>query len=422
MLTFISKGVVRDPSRSVFPVLVCFCGVFLSFVGICFIDGFMESFIDTTANFDTGHVKIVSRAYGDEMNARPIELSLKPGPGYLEELSKRYPGFSWTRRTLSGGIFDVPDENGETKAQSPAAIMAMDFLSRDSGTAADLGIPRALTAGTQILHGGEILISSRMAERLGVQVGQEVTIFSSTADGSSTSGNFRVCGFVSFGITQLDRGTVLMDISDSDYLLDMEEYAAEVLGFRNEGYDSSAIAAFRDEFNRSVEGTDPYRPRMFALEDQNNLRETVDITAMANAIITAIFVLLMTLVLWNAGLINGLRRYSEIGMRMAIGERRSHIVRTLLGEAFLSGLIGTVLAIACALPLTYYLQEVGVDYSEEFKNVTLMANSIMRAKLSVTAAVLAALPGLCSSLLGMYIACLGIYGRDTASLFKELET
>ena len=50
-----------------------------------------------------------------------------------------------------------------------------------------------------------------------------------------------------------------------------------------------------------------------------------------------IFVLSMSLVLWNAGLLGGLRRYTEFGTRLAIGEDYSHIYKTMIYESVLIG-------------------------------------------------------------------------------------
>ncbi|MFC1743698.1 ABC transporter permease [Candidatus Riflebacteria bacterium] len=422
MIPFIFKGIIRDKSRSIFPVLVACAGVFLCFLGICLMDGMMESMFHTTAHFDTGHVKIVSHAYAQEIDARPLELSMAVQGEFLHKLKEDYPGYHWTKRVVFGGLLDIPNKKGETRAQGPAAAFGMDFLSENSRTVKNLKLQESLRSGRLIQNPGEILVSHHLAKKLGIKPGESATFFCTTVEGGSTSGNFKVVGFVSFGISMLDRTSVLMDIKDADFLLDMEEYSAEILGFRRDGYHRTRCSKFSKAFNNKYRSDDPYRPHILALDEQNNLKSLLDMNDKVGFIIMGIFIFLMVLVLWNAGLINGLRRYSEIGVRLAIGERRRHIVSSILIESLMTGTIGSIIGIVLAIPAVYYLQEVGIDYSSEMENISIMMQSVMKAKFSFFSFWSSMIPGVFSSFVGMFIASLGIYDRDTSTLFKELET
>jgi putative ABC transport system permease protein len=61
-----------------------------------------------------------------------------------------------------------------------------------------------------------------------------------------------------------------------------------------------------------------------------------------SGIFVFIFMIAMAIVLWNAGLLGGLRRYGEMGLRMAIGEHKGHIYRSLLSESLVIGIVGSV--------------------------------------------------------------------------------
>ncbi|MCK5684044.1 FtsX-like permease family protein [bacterium] len=422
MISFIIKGILRDRSRSLFPVMICMCGVFLVFVGDCFMKGSVLDLIDSNANFDTGHVKIVSQAYFKEITSRPLELALETNTKFLESLKKDYPGYRWTRRVVFGGLLDMPDEKGETRSQAPVGAMAMDFLSKGSIEAQNINLKRSLKKGKLISNKNEILVSKKLAETLKIDLGQEATLFCSTVDGGSTGGNFKVVGIVKFGIAQLDKGTILMDVSDADYLLDMQAYSAEILGYRLKGFDIKVLDKFAADFNEKHMSKDEFRPHMITILDQNNLRKLFETTEVVLYILVGIFIFLMTLVLWNAGLISGIRRYTEVGVRLAIGEGRTHIVTSMLVESLITGLIGTFFGIIVALPLAYYFQEVGIDYSEMLNDVAVLMSGIMKAQISARSFIVSIIPGTFASFLGMGMACLGIYKRNTASLFKELET
>ena len=138
-------------------------------------------------------------------------------------------------------------------------------------------------------------------------------------------------------------------------------------------------------------------------------------------IIVTVFILAMSIVLWNTGLIGGLRRYGEIGVRLAIGEEKGHIYRSMIFEAVFIGIIGSFFGTLIGLGFAYWLQEVGIDIGDMMKNNKMMIPTVFRANITTPAYYLGFIPGLISVVLGTALSGIGIYKRKTAQLFKELE-
>jgi putative ABC transport system permease protein len=145
-----------------------------------------------------------------------------------------------------------------------------------------------------------------------------------------------------------------------------------------------------------------------------------DLVNAASALVIAIFITAMTVVLWNAGLMGSLRRYGEIGVRLAIGESKGAVYRSLLAEAFLVGLVGSAIGTIVGLGLSYYLQEVGFNISGMMPNATMVIDDVLRARIAPTSVFIGFLPGLLATFFGAAISGLGVYKRDTAMLAKEL--
>jgi putative ABC transport system permease protein len=78
---------------------------------------------------------------------------------------------------------------------------------------------------------GEILISADLAQKLGVSLGEQATLISSTMFGSMVIQNFTVVGTVRFGVQMMDRGFMIADVGDIQYALDMTDAAGEILGY-----------------------------------------------------------------------------------------------------------------------------------------------------------------------------------------------
>jgi putative ABC transport system permease protein len=147
----------------------------------------------------------------------------------------------------------------------------------------------------------------------------------------------------------------------------------------------------------------------------------LDYSNLMSSIFVFIFVLAMSIVLWNTGLLGGLRRYQEFGIRLALGESKGQIYRTLILEAVIIGIIGSILGTAIGLAGAFYLQIVGIDISGYMDNSTMLMPSVLRAKVTPVLFVIGFIPGLLAMVFGNMLSGIGIYKRETARLFKELE-
>jgi len=423
MIRFIFKGILRDKSRSLLPVIVVSIGVFLTVFMSGWIGGVFSDVINLNANFTTGHVKIMTRAYAENESQLPNDLALLDVEKLTNNLISEYPDIEWVKRIQFGGLLDVPDENGETRAQGPAAGKGIDMLSDYSKEIDRMNIRNSLVEGALPSKKGEALISNDFAEKFGVNIGDKVSIFGSTMNGSMMLKTFEVSGTISFGSAFLDRGAIIIDIADAQSALDMSDGASEILGyFREGGYDDEKADSVKTAFNSKYSFADnEFSPQMFKLRDQGGLDQYLAMADSMSAFMVFIFVLAMSIVLWNTGLLGGLRRYSEYGVRLALGEEKKHIYKTIIYEAILIGFIGSVLGTALGLAATYYLQENGLDFSSIMENVTMMMPVVYRAVVSPELFYIGFFPGLIAMTLGNALAGYAIYKRKTAQLFKELE-
>jgi putative ABC transport system permease protein len=285
-----------------------------------------------------------------------------------------------------------------------------------------MNITSSIVAGRLPATSGEILLSAQFAEKLGVVPGDRVTLLGSTMYGSMSVYNFILAGTVKFGSSILDRGAFIADITDVQVALDMNDAASEILGyFKNDLFDKDKAAAHVQQFMESSDAGDQLAPVMVSLRDQNGLAGMVDYMDIISAIFIAIFVGAMSLVLWNAGLLGGLRRYGEMGVRLAVGESKGHVYRSLVMESVLIGITGSVIGTAAGLALAYWLQNHGFDVSSFMKNASMMLPAVFKAEVTPQSFYIGFIPGLFATVIGTSLAGIGIYKRKTAQLFKELE-
>lgn len=423
MIRFLINGLFRDKSRSRLPIIVVATGVMLTVFMNAYITGFMGDTIEMNARFTHGHLKVMTRAYAENEGQLPNDLAMTEVTALKEELADCFPELDWAARIQFGGLVDVPDEKGETRSQGPAAGMGVDLLSPESREAGRLNITESIVRGRMVQHLGEALLAEQFSRKLGVDPGDEVTLIGSTMYGSMSIYNFIVAGTVSFGAEALDRGSIIVDIEDARHALDMEDAAGELVGLFDAGfYDDERAMEVAQAFNSAFEGNDDdFAPVMKTLTQQGSMGQLVKMLDVWSVYIIAVFIIAMALVLWNAGLLGGLRRYGEFGVRLAMGEEKSHLYRTLIYESVFIGIAGAIIGTAIGLFFAALVQKYGINISGMMEGSAMMYPSAIRTRITPADYYIGFIPGLFSTVVGAMLAGIGIYKRKTSQLFKELE-
>jgi len=424
MIQFLLKGLLRDRSRSLFPILITSSGVAITVLIFAWMGGLMNDMVETSARFSAGHLKVQTRALKEQRYPNVMELVLTDSKRIQEKLNSDYPRLTWKSRIQFGGLLDIPDKNGETEAQAPVVGMGVDLTSPDPSEIHNLNLNKALVKGALPQKSGDILLSDNLFEKLGLSLRQKVTLIGSDMNGSMVFYNFNISGTVRFGIKQMDRGAMIADIKDIRQALNMMDATTEILGFYKDGfYESQKAQGVKESFNQPyTSASDIFTPIMTTLEDQGDLGEMITYIDTIYSGILMIFIFIISIVLWNAGLMNGIRRYGEIGIRLAIGESKTHLYWSLIIEALMLGLISYILGTALGLIPAYYLQVHGVDMSAFMQNSNYIMSNVMRARITPVIFWIGVIPGIFAPFIGAAISGIGIFKRETAQLFKELDT
>jgi putative ABC transport system permease protein len=421
MIKFLLTGLLRDRQRSIVPIVIVALGVMLTIVFQSWILGIISDSIEYNARFATGHVKVMTTAYADNINQMPNDLALVGTDTLISSLKSRYPDIEWVERIHFAGLVDVPDTKGETSNQGPVVGFGIDMLSESGSEVNRMNIARSLRKGHMPEKPGEIIISDAFCEKLNIRPGDPVSLISTTMYGEMAIYNFILAGTAEFGTTALDRGTIFADIRDVRQALNMDNAAGEIMGYFRTGYYDDDLAkplvtSFNEQYNSP---TDEFSPMMMSLKQQGSMRVFVDFAGMLMAIVIFVFIFAMSIVLWNAGLLGGLRRYGEFGMRLAIGEEKNHVYKTMLIESLGIGIIGSVAGTFIGMGFAWYLQEYGIDIGM-MKNATIMMPTVFRGRITIETWYIGFIPGVLSTLIGTALSGIGIYKRQTAQLFKEL--
>lgn len=423
MFKFLLKGVFRDRHRWLFPTLIVTSAVGLLIFAFAFLEGFKNSYIRQSSRFSSGHLKVVSRAYAEMLDLKPYDLALLDVSDDLAAWKQEYPQLEWVERINFGALLDVPDETGETRVQGEVLGFAIDIFNSPAELKR-LQLESSLDQGNLPAKPGEILLSALAAEKMELKPGDTVTLMGSTVFGAMTMRNFTISGTVEFGVYTLDRSALVADIADISEMLDMSGASGEILCFFKDGeYNLREATKIADTFNAKYSDPgDEFSPQILRLNDQGNLGPILKMLDYSLLWMALGFSAVLAIVLWNAGMLNGIRRYGEFGLRLAIGESKRRVYGSLLTEAFIIGTVGGVLGAAIGTGISMYFNTKGMDMSIYNRSASMMTENYLYTSISPGSIIAGFVPAILSTVCGAALAGIAIFKRETSQLFKELET
>jgi putative ABC transport system permease protein len=288
----------------------------------------------------------------------------------------------------------------------------------------------SLVEGTLPKGFNEILMGIQLAEVLGVSVEQTVTLIGQSFDGGLVTDNYQIAGLVQFGIAAMDKKMVLVDLADAQNTFYMEDMVTDWLGYFPPSADFDRYEEVKQDMNeRLVDwmrsppkdwAKDDF-PIVLSIGDQQNIGAIMDKFWVIKGFVVGIFIFLMILVLWNAGILSGIHRYGEMGLRLAFGESHWKLIFNLGVEGLLIGVLGAITGSIFGAGFTWYLQEVGINMGDNFAQTGMMINDVVRARLTAGAVIQGIVPGIFASVAGTLVASMAIFNRSEANLFRELE-
>ena len=431
MIAFLVRGILRDKSRFLFPFSVVTIGVALVVALVGFMEGVFMGMIDMTAKLNAGHLRLVNKPFYDEEHLHPLDRALAAQKETSVWLKKNsMTNIKWAPRIRWGALIDVPNINGSTKSQTPVVGMALDLKSSNSLEIQRLQLKKSLIKGRLPKNLNEMLMGNSLAKDLDVALGQSVTVIGQSFDGGLVADNYQVVGLIRFGVTAMDKKMVLIDIADAQNTFYMENMVTDWLGFLPSSLSFNHYVKAKKIINFNLDTWKKNPPKDWAKDDQpialsildqQNMESMVKTFTIIKSSVVGIFTFLMVLVLWNAGVLSGIHRYGEMGLRLAFGESHWKLVLTLGIEGLFIGILGSMVGCFFGGTFAWYLQEFGLNMGDTFAKSGLMINDVVRARLTLDGFIQGIVPGIFSSVAGTLVASLTIFKRSEANLFRELE-
>jgi len=214
----------------------------------------------------------------------------------------------------------------------------------------------------------QVVMGDKLAATLGVEVGSQIVLLATAADGSMGNDVYTVAGLFHTGLDAMDRGLVFMPLSSLQELLRLAPGRIHEVGIKvrdiSTATATAATLATRLSKTFAVR-VSPWQELAPELADyvQFNLRVTF--------ILFFIFYLLAAMGIVNTMLMAIIERTRELGMLMAVGMRPVQVVGLIVTEAASLAGASLVLGGALAFPFLWYLQAHGLNLGSDGNAVSL---------------------------------------------------
>lgn len=236
----------------------------------------------------------------------------------------------------------------------------------------------------------EAVLGSGLARQLRVGTGDELVVFLEAADGSLGNELLRVVGTVRTGNTQVDRTTLYMHLEDAQVLgalhgevhevairtddltraLETATAVAEALDARRDpgSTDADTPGAARDAERAAPTDPDALVVRAWQ-EILPSIQQMLVIFRRSSWVAYLLVYLVAAVGVLNTQRMSALERRREFGVMMAIGMRPRRMLRTLVAETAVLGLVGALIGAAAGGLLSWYHATRGFD-------LTLLADEV----------------------------------------------
>jgi ABC-type lipoprotein release transport system permease subunit len=229
-----------------------------------------------------------------------------------------------------------------------------------------LGLDMQAEAGEGgLLHGIEpsaiagehpALVGAILARETGIEVGDELAVLGQAADGSMANDLVRVTGILDTPMEEIDRTGIVMPIETVQGIFALPDQAHEITIRGDDPEDAEALAARIEALDGFSElETLPWR--ILAPE----MAQAMGMMGAFSLVVLFIVFLAAAAGVANTMLMSTFERRRELGVLLALGTSPLRLVRMVLYEAVLLGLLGVTIGTLAGGGLILYFSHTGID-------------------------------------------------------------
>jgi len=331
------KNILYYKGRSITTFMLTFISAWLFIVYVALMDGSHKSMLENSLKVYQTPIQIYTKGYRDEGGVDYLIYDVEYIAKHLSKIPQvdfytpRYETFGllsndeYSSATMMVGIY--PDKEAQVTVLKKSLIQ---------GRYLDINDTNAIYMGKEL------------AQRLKLEIGQDVAFIGSGVDGSFASDIFRVVGLFKTGLFEFDSSAIFINKSYLDTLLYSENIASYIAINVN---DLSSVQkvnkAITHDLNSSYESLS-YHTLM------KDMIDMLKLDSIFGYISIGLFFVVIFFVIMIYGFVNVSTRIKEFGLLGAIGLSNREIKLLLFYEIFILSTLAIIIATPIGGYIAYY--------------------------------------------------------------------
>jgi len=339
------RNIWRNKRRSLIVLISLVVGLSAIVLTDGLSNGMMRQMLFNQINLDISHIQIHKSGF----NNYKIVKNYIPDYKNVESVLQKNPGVeSYSKRVFATGIL--------SSANNSSGVMIYGIVPSEESK---VSIIKSSIIDGKYLGSGkrEIIIGKKLADKLGVEVGDKVVAMANSSKGDIASDAFRIIGIFQTSNSEYDKMSVYVQAATEQDMLGIGDNYHEFAVITKD-YDK--VASIKNYFEKSL-GTGyevyTYRDLLPMLIYQ------MDLYKESMMILNVIIGLAMIFGIINTMLMSVFERIQEFGVLMAIGMKNNRLYLMIVFEAFILGVIGTLAGLVLGLLLDIPLAHSGINLS-----------------------------------------------------------
>jgi len=362
--TMALRNVARRPRRSLLSIFAIGLAALTMTFLFSLVAGIKADLASNIQRYSTGQVLIEDRGLV-KAGTRPLTLAVTSVQA-LGAAVAALPGVRGVtpRITTGASVFQEGDANF-------FGVMGLDFVSDP------MRLEEFLVPGGTLPVAGErqALVSSGLATKLNLAVGDTLTAVSQTVRGSSNGMTFTVTGIVRPGLAAYQVPWLFTSLETVQRLVKLADGATSLVVTTTPGADPALVARAAQDLLTS-QGRDTLAARPW--DQTSTTWGLMDLAGLIYGFIGLVFFGLASTVIINTMLMVVLERAKEIGMLAALGMDQRQIRWLFLTESAILAGIGAGGGTLLGCGLSVVLGITGLDFTESMQGVDMGVSNIFR--------------------------------------------
>lgn len=358
------RNIFRHKARSI----VTLSTIIFGCTALIFVGGFFDNvYWQMRANYiqsQTGHIQIYKNGFLKQGKTDPYGYFIDDY-SKVEKLISNYSQVNHiTSRIMFSGLLSTGETTVSFYGQGVDAKHEKTILEKDTldlkklYKSAYMGLP-IVAHGEGLVEGDtkEVMLARGLAETMSAHAGMNITVLTNTVNGSTNAMDLNTKAIFYSGVKSFDDVFLRLPLSTAQRLIGTDSVQTIVVFLKNTEDTSKMKEVLQETFKKNNLDLE-----VVQWEDITDFySKTVELFDMFHLIMRIVVSIVVILGVFNTMNMAVMERISEIGTLMAMGIRRSGIMKLFLFEGLFLGAIGGVLGLIIGSIIVSMIASVGIE-------------------------------------------------------------